>query len=84
MRKTVYVSGRGGNAYEGLGGYVESQSDKYVGLSMSPAFLKQDFQAQIQDIRQVVASLTERKSFANTVPMFSECCANWEWPRGRR
>ena len=54
MRKTIYLSGRGGNAYGGLGGYIENQSDKYVGLSMSPAFLKQDFQAQIQDIRQVL------------------------------
>jgi hypothetical protein len=66
MRKTVYVTGRGGNAYEGLGGYVESQSDKYVGLSMSPAFLKQDFQAQIQDIRQVLGQCQGFDAVANS------------------
>ena len=66
MRKTVYLSGRGGNAYEGLGGYVESQSDKYIGLSMSPAFLKQDFQAQIQDIRLVLGQCQGFDAVANS------------------
>ena len=66
MRKTVYLSGRGGNAYEGLGGYIESRSDKYVGLSMSSAFLKQDFQAQISDIQQVLGQCQGYDVVANS------------------
>ena len=54
MRKTVFLTGRGGNAYERLGGFIESHSDHYVGLSMSSAFLNQDFKVQIKDIRQVL------------------------------
>ena len=66
MRKTVYLSGRGGNAYEGLGGYIESQSDLYVGLSMNSLFLKQDFHKQIQDIRRVLKQCHEFDVVANS------------------
>lgn len=66
MRKTIYLSGRGGNAYEGLGGYIESHSDHYVGLSISPAFLKQEFQSQIQDIQKVLGQCKEFDVVANS------------------
>lgn len=51
MNNVIYITGRGGDASEGLGAYIESHADKYVGISLNPLFLKQDFQLQVQEIR---------------------------------
>lgn len=51
MNNVIYITGRGGNALEGLGGYIESHADKYVGISVNPLFLKQDFQLQVDEVR---------------------------------
>ena len=60
MNKVIYITGRGGNALEGLGGYVESQADKYVGISINTLFLKQNFESQVEEIR---ATLLENEGF---------------------
>ena len=53
-RVVIYISGRGGNTDEGLGGWLKSIHENRIGLSVNQQFLSLDFDKQVQVIQDLV------------------------------
>ena len=53
-RVVIYISGRGGNTDEGLGGWLKSIHENRIGLSVNQQFLSLNFDKQVQVIQDLV------------------------------
>lgn len=53
-RVVIYISGRGGNTDEGLGGWLKSIHPNRIGLSVNQQFLSLNFDKQVQVIQDLV------------------------------
>lgn len=52
--RLIYISGRGGDARKGLGGYLKQLDPNRIGLSVNESFLQRDFHEQVSVVRQLL------------------------------
>ena len=66
MSNVIYISGRGGDASRGLGGYIRDNVERYVGVSLSTDFLKADFTNQVDAIQRLINEYSDHDIVANS------------------
>ena len=66
MSNVIYISGRGGDAAKGLGGYIRDNVESYVGVSLSIDFLKADFTNQVDAIQRLINEYSDHDIVANS------------------
>lgn len=52
--RLIYITGRGGNANEGLGAYLKQLDPNRIGLSINNTFLQLPFRDQISVVKQII------------------------------
>jgi len=66
LPKVFYITGRGGNHRERLGGYIETLEVLYAGLSLTDDFLKQPFEDQLQQLEEQLDDFEPTHVIANS------------------
>ena len=53
-RRIIYITGRGGDANKGLGGYLKTIEPNRIGLSVNSIFLSLPFEKQVATIHELL------------------------------
>ena len=53
-QRTIYITGRGGDANKGLGAYLKVLDANRIGLSVNSQFLQLDFQNQVNVVSKLI------------------------------
>lgn len=65
-KRLFYITGRGGNYNAGLGVYLASLPHEFSGVSLSPEFLRLEFEDQLDQIRKQLDILQPSHVIANS------------------
>ena len=61
--RIIYITGRGGDANKGLGGYLKSLDPHRIGLSVNSDFLKLNFNKQVTVVAKLIHDFDSPRTF---------------------
>ena len=62
-QQIIYITGRGGDASKGLGGYLKSLDPHRIGLSVNSDFLKLNFNKQVAVVAKLIHDFDSPRTF---------------------
>ena len=62
-QRIIYITGRGGDANKGLGGYLKALEPHRIGLSVNCIFLKLDFNEQVNVVTKMISDFNSSPTF---------------------